>query len=372
MKIGIMSMQRIPNYGSFMQALGLKRMIESLGHEVVFVDYTIAPSVEKRDSKTEKIKCWLKVQRKAFSAKGIGRWLYRKCKGKSLANMDIMFACHNMLGITDVYLYRRKVDVLVIGSDEVFNCTQKGYTVGYSLELFGKNRRAKRVITYAASFGNTTIEKLQAFGIKQEIADLLSDFDALSVRDANSKDIIQELTGIIPEIHLDPALLAGIETYPWQETSIKDAVILYGYTNRFTEEECQAIMSFAHSKGKKVIALGEEQRLCDIHIRCRPDELLPFFANADCVITDTFHGTIFSVIHHKKFLAIPRATKQGESGNEEKLIHLLKQLHLEERIMHDLNNIQEKMDANIDYQHVERIREREYEKTIDYLRTSIC
>ena len=66
-----------------------------------------------------------------------------------------------LLGITDEMNYNPTVDCLVIGSDEVFNCIQKNSNVGYSPELFGKNNHAKKLITYAASFGNTTLEKLE-------------------------------------------------------------------------------------------------------------------------------------------------------------------------------------------------------------------
>ena len=64
-----------------------------------------------------------------------------------------------LLGITDEMNYNPTLDCLVIGSDEVFNCIQKNSNVGYSTELFGKDNRADRLITYAASFGNTTLEK---------------------------------------------------------------------------------------------------------------------------------------------------------------------------------------------------------------------
>ena len=68
-----------------------------------------------------------------------------------------------LLGIADEMNYNPTVDCLVIGSDEVFNCIQKNSNVGYSPELFGKNNHAKKLITYAASFGNTTLEKLEKY-----------------------------------------------------------------------------------------------------------------------------------------------------------------------------------------------------------------
>ena len=111
-----------------------------------------------------------------------------------------------LLGISNEMNYNPALDCLVIGSDEVFNCIQKNSNVGYSLELFGKDNCAKKLITYAASFGNTTLEKLQKYGKVNEIGILLRKFDAISVRDINSGTIIEELTGRIPAYNLDPVL----------------------------------------------------------------------------------------------------------------------------------------------------------------------
>ena len=59
MKVGIMSMQRIVNYGSFMQAFSLKRIIEGLGHEVVFVDYHVGPCIDTEKSLKKKLPNWV-------------------------------------------------------------------------------------------------------------------------------------------------------------------------------------------------------------------------------------------------------------------------------------------------------------------------
>ena len=83
--------------------------------------------------------------------------------------------------------YNPTLDCLVIGSDEVFNCIQKNSNVGYSLELFGKDNHAKRLLTYAASFGNTTLEKLKKYKKTEEVGALLKKFDAISEIGQNFK-----------------------------------------------------------------------------------------------------------------------------------------------------------------------------------------
>ena len=74
----------------------------------------------------------------------------------------------------------------------MFNCAQKTW-FGFSKQLFGKGLNANKVITYAASFGATTVEKLDKLGIKDTVAGLLKKLDKISVRDANSVEVVKEL-----------------------------------------------------------------------------------------------------------------------------------------------------------------------------------
>ena len=153
-KVGIMSMQRIANYGSFLQAYALKKLIEDTGCNVEFVDYHVeAPVVkESADSKNKFVRKLEKGMETfkynvPFSHK-VAFIKYKQSFGKKYMPL---------LGVTENMNYNPNLDCLVIGSDEVFNCIQKNTNVGNSLELFGKDNNAKRLISYAGSFGNTTI-----------------------------------------------------------------------------------------------------------------------------------------------------------------------------------------------------------------------
>lgn len=70
-----------------------------------------------------------------------------------------------------------------------------------------KRFKGKKIISYAASFGNTGIKELRRFDVQDEIAELLKKFTAISVRDKNSEAIVKELTGKMPQKHLDPVLI---------------------------------------------------------------------------------------------------------------------------------------------------------------------
>ena len=305
-KVGIMSMQRIANYGSFLQAYALKQLIEEVGCNVEFVDYHVGAPVitENADSKN-------KVVRKI--EKGLETFRYRAPLAHKLSFIRYKqsFAQKYMplLGITDEMNYNPTVDCLVIGSDEVFNCIQKNSNVGYSPELFGKNNHAKKLITYAASFGNTTLEKLEKYKKANEVGALLKKFDAISVRDANSGTIVEQLTGKEPVYNLDPVLtydyMNCCDKIPQVQTNEK-YLILYAYAGRISNDEADWIAAYAKKKNLKVYAIGGIQKCADRFVDCSPFEVLAYFRNAEEVITDTFHGSIFSVITHRPFTTLIR------------------------------------------------------------------
>ena len=366
-KVGIMSMQRIANYGSFLQAYALKQLIEEVGCNVEFVDYHVGAPVivENADSKN-------KVLRKI--EKGLETFQYRASLVHKLSFIRYKqsFAQKYMplLGIADEMNYNPTLDCLVIGSDEVFNCIQKNSNVGYSPELFGKDNHAKRLITYAASFGNTTLEKLEKYKKTDEVGALLKKFNAISVRDANSGAIVGQLTGKEPVYNLDPVLtydyMNCCDKIPQIQTDEK-YLILYAYAGRISNDEADWIASYTKKKNLKVYAIGGIQKCADRFVDCSPFEVLAHFRNAEEVITDTFHGSIFSVITHRPFTTLIRKSVGNSYGNEEKLSDLLERLGLANRMttkIEDAENINEKA---IDYAKVDELLKAHRKVAKEYL-----
>jgi hypothetical protein len=370
-KVGILSMQRIVNYGSFLQAFGLKMLLEKLGHDVEFVDYHIEkPLIVENHSQTHGF--FLKVQKllEAFHYDAplkhrLQFILYKKQFPKKYLHI---------LGITPEMNYLPELDALVIGSDEVFNCIQANPNVGYSLELFGKNQRAKKILTYAASFGNTTIEKLKKFGKDAEIGSCLKKFNAISVRDKNSGHIVSKLSDVQPEYHLDPVLaydyIGACKLIPKIKKK-EPYLILYAYSGRISREICDWISAYAKRKGMKIYAIGGVHRCADYFIDCSPFEVLAYFQNAEAVITDTFHGTIFSIITKRKFATLIRKSVKNSYGNEEKLSDLLERTGLHDRIAEDLDDIERVLKRAIDYTAVDKIINAERMKSEEYLKKQI-
>lgn len=357
-----MSMQRVRNLGSFLQAYGLKKSIESFGYEVVFVDYHLN-SVAKTDSlvpSTISFDTILRFFRHRITAKK--REMYRTASSFNSYYDSFM----SLLDLSTEPQYGIALDTLVIGSDEVFNCFQCSPDSVDSFELFGEYQKAKRVISYAASFGSVTIDKIRKNPDCRRIQKDLCTFDSLSVRDNNSYQIIQDL---LPDkkadVHLDPVLIYDFEDEIQEHSCDKPYIVVYSYRGRITKEEGKVIRSFAKEKGMKLVCTGFVQDCCDEYLLLNPFEALGLFKNASYVITDTFHGTVLSIKYGKQFATIIR------DNNKQKLSDLLEKFSLLDRQVTDLNDLAKIAESSYDFQRVQEKLKNEKNSSKEYLKKSI-
>ena len=361
MKIGIMSMQRVANYGSFLQAYGLKKVIEEMGNQVVFVDYKPEKPIvpySRKEFFREKLKRFYLLEK-----------IYYIYQIRIRKNKSFHYSyTKDYLPLLNVGLkrkYHTPVDVLLIGSDEVFNCLQSGVNVGFSRELFGQNNKAKKVITYAASFGNTTYDRLIEYHVKSKVEKWIGDLRAISVRDNNSKSIIEKF-GRNPLKHVDPVLISNYDKEIPNIQIKNNYILVYTYDSRhYSEEEIKIIKKFAKYNKKKIVTIGKHQWWSDIKIDCDPFTMLAYFKDADFVFTDTFHGTVFSIKYNKKFTTLIR------ENNKEKLRDLLEIFEMTDREITDLKNLQKMYETEIDFRSVNEIIKKESEKAKDYLRKQL-
>lgn len=369
MKVGIMSMQRVENYGSFLQAYGLKREIEKFGHTVQFVDYEVEPSVvpsreePKKNLINSKISKVFHMLSPAYRA-----WRQKQIKMNSTFHEFIKAYNERFLPKLEIKKEKNicpKLDALVIGSDEVFNCTQPGNRVGFSRQLFGKDNNAQKVISYAASFGSTTYEKLEQYHIEEEVRELLKQFDLISVRDKNSQGIVEKLCGFIPESHIDPVLLYDFPEVNKIPISMKDYIVVYAYADRIKGKEAEAIRKFAKQENKKILSLGFYQPFCDQYILASPLEVLAYIKNANYVITDTFHGTIFSIKYQKNFGTIIR------DSNQQKLNDLIQRFGVENRQISNLEQLSNILVSDINKKSIKEKIDCERAVALKYLRKYI-
>lgn len=362
MRIGILSMQQVRNYGSFLQAYALKTTIESLGHQCEFIDVepgTILPGYERN------LKYFIK---KAFNR--YCNWSFLRTLGTMWKRLRFTKLYHDRFDkefMSELGVYIHTIpdfDVVIIGSDEVFNFNQNTF-YGFSKQLFGDVKNAKKVISYAGSFGTTTIEIIDKCEVREEIVKTMKKMDAISVRDANSFYVVKNLLGKEPSLNVDPVLIFDYKKYTI-EPKEKDYIIVYSYPNRFNgNTEVNAIKRFAKQKGKKLISICFYFPWCDETLIPHPFEVLGYMKNADYIITDTFHGCVMSMKFNKQFVSFSR------ESNIQKLTSLLAQFGLSHRICKTPDDILMKMDDTIDYKQVNELIESEKIKAIDYLKSTI-
>ena len=357
MKVAILSMQEVKNYGSFLQAFSLKSNIEALGHTCDFIN--IIPG---RQLPGYKISHFHKVR---LLFQRLWGWDFIK-RFETIYKFQTRFSKEFLpyLGVKPGENHAH-YDVVVIGSDEVFNCAQQTW-FGFSPQLFGKGLNADKKITYAASFGATTLDKLQKMSIKEEISELLKQLDCISVRDGNSAEVVKVLTGKDPLRHVDPVLIYDYTQFMPLEIRKDKYMIVYTYPERITNvKEITAIKQFARDKGLKLISIGHYFPWCDEVVVPTPFEVLAYFRDADYIVTDTFHGSIFSIKHNKPFGTIIRTM------NNQKLSSLLKQFGLESRIVNDVTCLQSILETPIDYTLVNKQIAEERNQSIKYLSSQL-
>lgn len=369
-KICILSMQMVRNIGSCLQAYALSKIVKELGHDVYFID------IEKR----EEDNILLNKNRNSFTyetndsnsvfdkIKKIDNQFIQRIRAKIIWEKQGRILDDfrkNVLGISsesnsDTY------DICIIGSDEVFNCLSTGEW-GFTSQLFGDVKQAKKVITYAASCGATNIYQVP-LNVQSRIKQAFERVSYFSVRDNNTKNFVEKLTNKNVITNLDPVLVGDFsnETRDLPRIINDDYCIVYSYFNRFnSKEEIEGIKMFCNEKNLKIVGVGAPQLWIKNNLALNPFETIKLFKNARFVITDTFHGTILAAKYCGNF-----ATLQRDS-NSFKLNDLLERLDIKN---HEITNI---TDIEVAYRQkntkdsVANILQYERKRTSLYLRKAL-
>lgn len=364
MKIGILSMQRINNYGSFLQAYALQEILKSMGNQVVFVD--IERTKKKAGfSRGKFIKVYLN------KLKLIDRYLVKRIEySKKNKQMNIMFieAQKTYLGVTDEVQTSIGCDAVVIGSDEIFNCASDSFW-GITSQRFGKIKGVPLTLSYAASCGFTDISMLSSSD-KVIVKNALKQMKSISVRDQNTFEFVREISGRIPEINIDPvlvydfkeeinsALLKGTPKYPY--------MIVYAYHNRIDNiNEIAAIKNYATKIGLRTIAIGGSLPWCDEMAVINPFQVLAYFMNASCIVTDTFHGCVMATKFNKPLAVLVR------NSNKNKLDDLLSRLQIRKHKVDNIYMLEKILEMDDDYIECNSIIKSEIEHTKKFLRNTL-
>ena len=213
-------------------------------------------------------------------------------------------------------------------------------------------------------------------------AQYLNRIDYISVRETKGASIIKKLTGRDATVALDPTLLftgnEWMEIFPYEKKH--DEPYIFAYFLGTFESHRKAVEKFAKETNLKVITcphmddfvekditFGDEQRF-DID----PVDFLNLIRGADYVCTDSFHGTVFSILNHKKFLTFNRYKEGGKESRNSRIESLTGLLGLQNR-RYNFNDgsITECINQKINYSEVEVKLQVLRKNTLDFLKKSL-
>ncbi len=369
MKTCILSMQKVNNMGSVLQSYSLKRMMEELGHTVSFIDIK---RIEEDAKLVENVNIFNEGEKRTvgiIKAKKFDRYAINRLRIKRKnARQKLLYKefRERELGI-DPKANDEKYDACVIGSDEVFNiCDRSSW--GFSTQLFGNVEQAEKVITYAASCGATTYERLNV-AVVERLKQTMAKLSAVSVRDENTRTFVSNLVDTPITLSLDPVVVGDFSA------EIEKAVlpklperycIVYSYYNRMTSpQEIREIKRICKKHHLEIISVGAPQMWIKKHYPMSPFACLKAFAGAEFVVTDTFHGTIFSTKYAKRFATMVRPS------NQNKLTDLIKRLGIEEHLLQDISQVDRAYDLNDDLADRQQRLLPYRVETMDYLRANL-
>ena len=215
--------------------------------------------------------------------------------------------------------------------------------------LFGHGVTASSIISYSSSAGYANPSDVESDGMQDEMIKGFSQFDVIDARDKNTFELASRYAKQAVHYTIDPTLLYDF-SQETPETSIPpNYLLVYAYGGRIDAAiDVKKITQYAKSKNLRVVSVGFYNDWCDENIVVKPFDLLAVFKHASYVITDTFHGTIFSIKYCKPFVSIIQGENKWGS-NASKVGFLLQQLNLSSRIINHSDNLASDLDASIDY-----------------------
>ncbi|MBR2289898.1 MAG: polysaccharide pyruvyl transferase family protein [Clostridia bacterium] len=355
------------NYGAILQTIALQAVIQNNGYNNMVIDYNdrcmdvykpLYLNVKGLKNKVIKvIKFFL-----------FGKRINKKNKIFERFIADNIILTPKIKNIEQLNSIVNSNDTLITGSDQVWNTdffedVPDVYTLNFGT---ADNKR----ISYAASIGQDSIdEKYQ-----EDFINKISRLRHISVREETAKQLLQTL-GINNNIEVtaDPTMLLTkdewthlIRAYDSKE---KEKYIL-AYTMDLNKEYIDIANYMSQITGYKIIYLDMRNLGFKNVLRNafydNPYEFINLIKNAEYVITNSFHGTVFSIIFNKKFWNIPHRTRGS------RMIDMLKKFNLSQRLVTTLDDFKKKnYDENIDYDAVNKILENERKSSIDYLINAI-
>lgn len=361
--IGILTSWTVPNYGAFMQAYALQRIVANLfpedkvlqiGH-LNKVHYNTYYSIVDTN-----YRLW------PINPHFYKNTLYRIKNLSKIKHLKVFLSYFNMIpntgNINGTNLKRKYFDIIILGSDIIWDYTQSSF--GQDQFLFGNDFCAGKIISYAPSFGTVKpCNEPPSYVVKG-----LNGLAAISVRDENSAKLVEQYTGKEALVVLDPTLLMDADDENFVRPDIKDYIIVYG--SSFSPELIRGAREYADKHHLKLVcldSLDDTFDWCDLNIS--QENLSPFawcgyFKYAEAVFTCTYHGLMFGLIFKKRIIFHPTPFILDKASS------LIDYLGLRE-VLIEKKTFEDKADWSWDYADIYRRLLPMREKSLAYLKESL-
>lgn len=317
MEIGILTHYDVNNQGAQLQMYALYNQLKLLGHDPVILTYN-----KNFDFKyTEKLKNQISIRSFSYIFKN-----YLLKKGFRLTSFNTKKYLKNKKFRKNYFNFKQytttEIDCAIVGSDEVYSIP-----CGVNIMMFGHGLSTESIISYAPSFGQTDFKLIKTYNYEALISSGLKKCKVLSSRDLHTKNLIKDLTGKDTVIVCDPVILYDFKNTYTKIKRISNKYILVYSCDRFMidKNEIKAIKEYANANGLITVSAGTYHKWCDKNVSCNCLEWIEYFRNSECVITDTFHGTVVSMISNKPMAIFVRGV------NTNKLTDLLDKTGLSDR-----------------------------------------
>lgn len=335
------------NHGAMLQEWALMRFLRGKGYEAEIIDYQ--PYRNKSTSIPARYN------------RPLVKLLYQLAKRRSsifAQKRATSFECFYAKYIkpfttatlyTDLCQLRQNPpvgDIYIAGSDQIWNTDfNNGNDPAFYLD-FGP--ASTRRLSYAASFATARLNPSSVGFVKRELVN----FDEISVRESSGLKILSEL-GFKGVQVCDPIFLPDIKEYEVMTDSVnipeKEYIVVYDFEN--SGEIKSVAKRLARLKGYKIVSVGpwrSSYANYDLAL-CAPDAFVWLIRNASCVISNSFHGSAFSLLFNKNFFVVERA-----DGLNKRMSDLLSHYGLSNRLISSMVS-DEQLCTDIDFEAVNSI-----------------
>lgn len=325
------------NYGALLQYYALQEYLRKRGHDPYWIRYVIRLSFKQKLKQIIKSVVFCRTNHR----KRIQLRSFLDFADRYLALSDRIY-----VGEAAINCDPPAADYYITGSDQVW----AGTLPANFLTFVGDDTRK---IAYAVSFGKDELLAEHADTIRPWIGK----FDKISVREKSGVDICYNLCRK-SAVHVpDPTLLIDKEKYPASDVGQVDYIFCYFINlNIGNSVRLDDLICYSQSMDKKLIvstATGSEKHIpVDYMVYPSPEEWLGYYKCARTIVTNTFHGTLFSIIFERPFLCI---LQDGNSSKQNcRILSLLSSLGLQDRILNSSDSVDAKMHAPINWTEVKQ------------------